>query len=343
MARGRSRRSDGDTSNAWPGYVDVLSTLLLVVTFLMSLFMIAQYFAAQEAGSKDSALKKLTRQISELTSILSLEKGKTKSAEDEFSALQATISALKGENEKLQSVGLSADDKAKAAEAQLSTLNSNLDAEKTLSKEALSKVDILNAQLLELRRQVAALNEALGASEKKADDSDKTIKDLGTRLNAALAREVQELQRYRSDFFGRLRELLKDRKDIRVVGDRFVFESEVLFASGQATLTPEGIGAMDQMAAAIVELEKQIPKEIDWGLQIDGHTDARPISSPQFPSNWELSTARASSVVKFMIARGVPANRLVAAGYGEFRPIEGGSSEDALQKNRRIELKLTNR
>ena len=343
MARGRSRRSDGDTSNAWPGYVDVLSTLLLVVTFLMSLFMIAQYFAAQEAGSKDSALKKLTRQISELTSILSLEKGKTKSAEDEFSALQATISTLKGENEKLQGVGLSADDKAKAAEAQLSTLNSNLDAEKTLSKEALSKVDILNAQLLELRRQVAALNEALGASEKKADDSDKTIKDLGTRLNAALAREVQELQRYRSDFFGRLRELLKDRKDIRVVGDRFVFESEVLFASGQATLTPEGMGAMDQMAAAIVELEKQIPKEIDWGLQIDGHTDARPISSPQFPSNWELSTARASSVVKFMIARGVPANRLVAAGYGEFRPIEGGSSEDALQKNRRIELKLTNR
>ena len=343
MARGRSRRSDGDTTNAWPGYVDVLSTLLLVVTFLMSLFMIAQYFAAQEAGSKDSALKILTRQISELTSILSLEKGKAKSAEDEFSALQATISALKGENEKLQGVGLSADDKAKAAEAQLSTLNSNLDAEKTLSKEALSKVDILNAQLLELRRQVAALNEALGASEKKADDSDKTIKDLGTRLNAALAREVQELQRYRSDFFGRLRELLKDRKDIRVAGDRFVFESEVLFASGQATLTPEGIGAMDQMAAAIVELEKQIPKEIDWGLQIDGHTDARPISSPQFPSNWELSTARASSVVKYMIARGVPANRLVAAGYGEFRPIEGGSSEEALQKNRRIELKLTNR
>ena len=344
MGRGRSQRGGGgENSNAWPGYVDVLSTLLLVVTFLMSLFMIAQFFSAQEAGSKDSALKKLTRQISELTSILSLEKGKAKSAEDELSALQASLSALKVENSQLQGAGSSADDKAKAAAAQLSALTSSLDQEKTLSKEALSKVDILNAQLLELRRQMAALNEALGASEKKTEDSDKTIKDLGTRLNAALAREVQELQRYRSDFFGRLRELLKDRKDIRVVGDRFVFESEVLFASGQAALTPEGLAAMDQLASAIVELERTIPKEIDWGLQIDGHTDARPISSAQFPSNWELSTARASSVVKYMISRGVSPSRLVAAGYGEFRPIEGGSSEEAMQKNRRIELKLTNR
>ena len=296
MARGRSRRSDGDTTNAWPGYVDVLSTLLLVVTFLMSLFMIAQYFAAQEAGSKDSALKILTRQISELTSILSLEKGKAKSAEDEFSALQATISALKGENEKLQGVGLSADDKAKAAEAQLSTLNSNLDAEKTLSKEALSKVDILNAQLLELRRQVAALNEALGASEKKADDSDKTIKDLGTRLNAALAREVQELQRYRSDFFGRLRELLKDRKDIRVVGDRFVFQSEVLFGVSSAELTQAGSAQMTDLAATFRKITDEIPPDVNWVLRVDGHTDAVPVNTARFRSNWELSAARAITV-----------------------------------------------
>jgi chemotaxis protein MotB len=344
MARSRTRRgSSSENANAWPGYVDVLSTLLLVVTFLMSLFMIAQYFAAQEAGSKDSALKKLTRQISELTSMLSLEKGKAKSAEDELSALQATLSALKDENSKLSGYGLGADDKVKAADARIAGLTADLEAQKTVSNEALAKVDLLNQQLLALRRQIAALNEALGASEKKADDSDKTIKDLGQRLNAALAREVQELQRYRSDFFGRLRDALKDRKDIRVVGDRFVFESEVLFPSGAATLTPEGLQAMDQMATAIAELDKQIPKEIDWAVQIDGHTDARPISSAQFPSNWELSTARASSVVKYMISRGVPANRLVAAGYGEFRPIETGSTDDALQKNRRIELKLTNR
>ncbi len=344
MARGRSQRGGGtDHSYVWPGYVDVLSTLLLVVTFLMSLFMIAQYFSAQEAGSKDDALKKLNRQISELTSILSLEKGKAKTTEDDLASLQATLSTLRQENSRLQGFGLGADEKAKAADARITSLTSDLESQKTMSAEALTKVDILNQQLLALRQQIAALNETLGASEKKAEEGDKTIKDLGTRLNAALAREVQELQRYRSDFFGRLRELLKDRKDIRVVGDRFVFESEVLFASGAAALTPEGIAAMDQLATAIAGLEGEIPKEIDWALQVDGHTDPRPIASSQFPSNWELSTARASSVVKYMISRGVPANRLVAAGYGEFRPIEGGTSEEANQKNRRIELKLTNR
>lgn len=342
MARGRSRRG-GEYQEFWPGYVDVLSTLLLVVTFLMSLFMIAQYFAAEEASGKDTALKRLTRQISELTSLLSLEKGKAKSAEDELSALQASLALMKEENSKLAGTGLSADEQAKLAEGRISALATDLDSQKNISNEALAKVDQLNAQLLVLRRQIAALNEALEASEKKDVESDKTIKDLGARLNTALARQVQELQRYRSDFFGRLRELLKDRKDIRIVGDRFVFESEVLFPSGSATLTPEGLAAMDQLAAAILDLDKQIPKDVDWALQIDGHTDSRPISSSQFPSNWELSTARASSVVKYLITRGVPADRLVAAGYGEFRPIESGSSEEAMQKNRRIELKLTNR
>lgn len=343
MARGRSKRSGGEYGEFWPGYVDVLSTLLLVVTFLMSLFMIAQYFAAQEASSKDTALQRLTRQISELTAILSLEKGKAKSAEDELAALQATLSSVRDENSKLQGIGLGTDETAKVAEARVTALTADLDAQKAVSNEALAKVDLLNQQLLALRRQIAALNEALGASEKKAEDSDKTIKDLGTRLNAALARQVQELQRYRSDFFGRLRELLKDRKDIRIVGDRFVFESEVLFPSGSATLTPEGQTAMDQMADAILDLQQEIPKEIDWAIQIDGHTDARPISSAQFPSNWELSTARAASVVKYMISKGVSPERLVAAGYGEFQPIETGTSEEANQKNRRIELKLTNR
>ena len=342
MARGRSKRG-ADYGEFWPGFVDVLSTLLLVVTFLMSLFMIAQYFAAQEVTGKDNALRKLTRQITELTSLLSLEKGKEKNAEDELASLQASLSALKDENSKLLGTGLGADEKAKLADNKVSALSADLEAQKAFSTEATAKVDLLNQQLLALRRQMAALNEALDASDKKGQDSDKTIKDLGARLNAALARQVQELQRYRSDFFGRLRDLLKDRRDIRVVGDRFVFESEVLFPSGSATLTPEGYVAMDQLASAIRELEKQIPAEIDWALQVDGHTDPRPISSSQFPSNWELSTARASSVVKYMILKGVPANRLVAAGYGEFQPIEPGNTEEALRRNRRIELKLTNR
>ncbi len=233
MARGRTRRS-AEHGNFWPAYVDVLSTLLLVVTLLMSIFMIAQYFAVEESSGKDTALKRLTRQITELTSILNLEKGKSKSAEDELAALQASLAALKDENSKLAGTGLGADERIKSAEDRVTAITADLESQKNISTEALAKVDLLNQQLLALRQQIAALNEALQANEKKADESDKTIKDLGARLNAALARQVQELQRYRSDFFGRLRDLLKDRKDIRVVGDRFVFESEVLFGSGSA-------------------------------------------------------------------------------------------------------------
>ncbi|MFA5899842.1 MAG: peptidoglycan -binding protein [Hyphomicrobium sp.] len=342
MAGGRTRRRN-EYADFWPGYVDVLSTLLLVVIFLMSIFMLAQYFASQEASGKDTALKRLTLQITELTNLLSLEKGKAKSAADDLAALQATLASMRDENAKLSGSALSGDEAAKSAAARIAGLSTDLENQKKVSDEALAKVDLLNQQLLSLRRQIAALNEALQASEAKDAESQTRIKDLGARLNAALARQVQELQRYRSDFFGRLRELLKNRKDIRVVGDRFVFESEVLFPSGSNQLTPEGLATMDQLALAIRQLEKEIPKEIDWALQVDGHTDIRPIASPTFPSNWELSTARAISVVRYLVSRGVSPERLVAAGFGEFRPLETGTDEASLQRNRRIELKLTNR
>jgi chemotaxis protein MotB len=339
----RNQRRSMEYGEFWPGYVDVLSTLLMVFMFLLSIFMLAQFYVSQELGGKDDALRRLTRQITELTNLLSLEKGKSKSAADDLAALQATLASLREENSKLSGFALSGDDKSKAAQLTISTLTSELDEQKKVSNEALAKIDLLNQQLLALRRQIAALNEALEASESKDRNSQDRIKDLGSRLNAALARQVQELQRYRSDFFGRLREALKDRRDIRVVGDRFVFQSEVLFPSGQATMTVEGLQAIDQLASAIVDLERQIPPEIDWALQVDGHTDVRPISNPQFPSNWELSTARAISVVRYLISRGVSARHLVAAGYGEFQPLEQGSSEETLRRNRRIELKLTNR
>jgi chemotaxis protein MotB len=342
MARGRRGRT-AEYGEFWPGYVDVLSTLLLVVTFLLSIFMISQFYVSQESSSKDNVLRRLNRQIAELTNILSMEKGKAKTAEDETAALQATLAALRDDNARLSGLAAGVDDKIKGASGQIAMLTSQLEDSKNLSVEAQSKVDLLNQQLLALRRQIAALNEALEVSEKKDRDSQDRIKDMGTRLNAALARQVQELQRYRSDFFGRLRDLLKDRKDIRVVGDRFVFQSEVLFPSGQATMTPEGLAAIDQLAQAIVELERSIPREIDWALQVDGHTDQRPIASSQFPSNWELSTARAISVVRYLVSRGVPAKRLVAAGYGEFQPLEDGATDDVFRRNRRIELKLTNR
>jgi chemotaxis protein MotB len=339
MALSRSRRSGGGHDLFWPGYVDVLSTLLMVFTFLLSVFMVAQFYVSQESSGKDTALRRLQRQIAELTNLLSLEKGQGKKTQDELAALQSLVATLRSDNEKLTGqVGLGGE-----KDARIAALSKELADKSLLTNEAQAKVDLLNQQLLQLRRQMAALQEAINAYEVKDKDSQVRIADLGARLNTLLAKQVQELQRYRSDFFGRLRELLRDRKDIRVVGDRFVFESEVLFPSGQASLTVEGLASIDQLATAIIELERSIPREIDWTLQVEGHTDIRPINSAAFPSNWELSSARATTVVKYLISRGVSPRRLVAAGYGEFQPLEDGTSEDALRRNRRIELKLTNR
>ncbi|HRK18961.1 MAG TPA: peptidoglycan -binding protein [Hyphomicrobiaceae bacterium] len=342
MALGRSRRRES-YGEFWPAYVDVLSTLLMVLTLLLSIFMLAQFFVSQESSGKDTALRRLNRQIAELTNLLALEKGKQKTSEDELSALQSSLASLRLENSRIGGLLNESSDKSKGAEGRIASLSAELDQEKNLSREAQSKVALLNQQILALRQQMAAIQEALQAAEAKDKDSQVRIADLGARLNVVLAKQVQELQRYRSDFFGRLRELLRDRRDIRVVGDRFVFQSEVLFPSGQATMTVEGLAAIDQLAAAIVQLERDIPSEIDWVLQVDGHTDARPIASAQFPSNWELSSARATSVVKYLVSRGVPPKRLVAAGYGEFQPLEEGTTDDVMRRNRRIELKLTSR
>ncbi len=194
-----------------------------------------------------------------------------------------------------------------------------------------------------MRRQLAAVEDALDASEKRDRESQSKIADLGQRLNLALAQRVQELQRYRSEFFGRLREILGNRPEIRVVGDRFVFQSEVFFDRGSAALRPEARPELDKLASALLDLEKQIPTDIPWVLRVDGHTDTRPIATAQFPSNWELSAARAISVVQYLIGRGLRAERLVAAGFGEFQPLDSAAGEEAFSRNRRIELKLTER
>ena len=222
-------------------------------------------------------------------------------------------------------------------------LNKALDSEKQVSARALAQIEVLNQQISALRRQLAALEEALDASEKRDKESQGRIADLGQRLNVALAQRVQELSRYRSEFFGRLRAILGNRPDIRIVGDRFVFQSEVFFDTGQALLLPEGRAELDKLATALIDLDKQIPSEIAWVLRVDGHTDVRPINSPQFKSNWELSSARAISVVQYLVSLGVPAQRLVAAGFAEFQPLDTATTEEAYKRNRRIELKLTER
>jgi len=342
MAYARGRRG-GHADNFWPGYVDVLSTLLLTTIFLMTLFMVAQFFVSQEASGKDTALKKLSRQISELTDMLSLEKGNKKTLEEQLASLTASLSASGAENKRLQGLVGIDEGKLTTAESHAALLKGDLDKQAALSAEAQAKVDLLNQQLLAVRQQIAALQAAVGAAEAKGKTDQATIADLGAKLNLALAKKVQELGQYRSEFFGRLNKLLAGRKDIQVMGDRFIFQAEVLFPSGSDQMNPDGLAALDPLATALTELEGQIPKEINWVLRVDGHTDVRPINSPAFKSNWELSSARAIAVVKFLISRGVSAQRLAAAGFGEFQPLDAGVGEEAYAKNRRIELKLTER
>jgi chemotaxis protein MotB len=342
MALARARRGDSGM-NYWPGFVDALSTLILSIIFILTVFVVVQFYLQQEVQGKDTALQRLNAQIAELTNLLSLEKSGKVDLQDQLAQLRATLTTAESERDKLKGLADSAGAGSAAAQSKIGTLSGALDTQKKISARALAQVEVLNQQIGALRRQLAALEAALNASETKNKESTSRITELGQRLNLALAERVKELSRYRSDFFGKLREILGNRPDIRVVGDRFVLQSEVFFDTGRADLKPEGQAELDKVADALLGLDKQIPAEIAWVLRVDGHTDARPITSGRFKSNWELSTARALSVVQYLIGKGVPPQRLVAAGFGEFDPIDPGTSEEAYRRNRRIELKLTER
>jgi chemotaxis protein MotB len=339
VSTSRSRRSQ--TTNYWPGFVDALSSLLLVIIFLLSLFMLAQFFLGQEILGKDTAMSRLNSQIAELTELLQLERSNSDDLQSQITTLTATLATTENQRDALETqvAGFGTGDDGK--DARIQELETDLASQQDLSKEAASQVALLNQQLSALRTQIAALEQALDASETKVTESRTEVADLGRRLNLALAQRVQDLSRYRSDFFGRLREILEGRADVRIVGDRFVFQSEVLFDPGQAEVSDEGRPDLDSLASAIKQLETEIPADVNWVLRIDGHTDKRPISNAQFPSNWELSAARAISVAKYLVAQGVDPKHIVAAGFGEFSPIDTGDSEEAYRRNRRIEFKLT--
>ena len=342
MALARTRRGDSGL-NYWPGFVDALSTLVLSIVFLLTVFLVVQFFLSQEVTGKDKALEQLNAKIAQLNEMLSLEKLGKLSLDDQVAQLRAGLANAEAERDRVKGLYDGLASAGSNAAGRANELNRALDSEKQVTARAMAQIEVLNQQISALRRQLAALEDALDASEKRDKESQNRIADLGSRLNVALAQRVQELTRYRSEFFGRLRAILGNRPDIRVVGDRFVFQSEVFFDTGQATLLPEGQQELNSVATALVDLDKQIPAEISWVLRVDGHTDVRPINSPVFKSNWELSSARAISVVQYMISLGVPAQRLVAAGFAEFQPLDPGNTEDAFRRNRRIELKLTER
>jgi len=343
MAGSLSRRRRAEEAPYWPGFVDAMGQLLLVITFLLSVFMVAQFLLARQISGQDSALGQLRSQIAELTELLALEKSAKADADSMLSALQDDLATEKAKSASLSAELDAAGLKGTSASTTITGLQTELDKQKSLSSDALAKVELLNQQIAAMRRQLAQLNQLLSDSEARNTASDAQIADLGKRLNSALAQKVQELTRYRSEFFGRLRQILAQRSDILVVGDRFVFQAEVLFPKGQADLNPEGQSEMLKLADALKQLESEIPPDIAWVMRVDGHTDSDPIQSAQFKSNWELSSARAIAVVKFLIANGVQPQHLVAAGFGEFQPIDPGSTEEAKSRNRRIELKLTER
>ncbi|UTW50641.1 peptidoglycan -binding protein [bacterium SCSIO 12827] len=407
-----ARRHERST-NIWPGFVDALATLLMVIIFLLLIFIMAQVFLGQALTGRDQALRKLEGEISELASLLALERKTTDSLRADVSRLSSELEVSVGERERLSASVAGLRMRAESAEQQLvdamvsmeasrqtigrletsladtqktlavreeelaervqrlnslareiealTALRDELTAkvmelgkqanekgealinERNISESARAQVALMNRQLAALREQLATLEATLRAAEEKAQSQGVQIESLGKRLNAALASKVQELSRYRSEFFGRLREVLGNRPGIRIVGDRFVFQSEVLFDVASAELGPAGKEQMSALAQTLKELVVKIPEDIDWVLRVDGHTDKTPISTARFPSNWELSAARAISVVKYLIDQGLPPVRLVAAGFAANRPIDQGADEIALRRNRRIELKLTQR
>ncbi len=328
--------------NYWPGFVDALSTLILSIIFLLSVFVVVQFYLQQEVQGKDTALQHLNGQIALLSKLLSMEKTSKADLENQLGGLKSSLAAAQNDRDRYKGLYEGAAAAQMTAESKLNELSGQLEGEKENSSKAFGQIDLLNQQVAALREQLAALGTALDVSEKKTKDSQERISELGQRLNVALAQHVQELSSYRSDFFGKLREVLGNRPDIRIVGDRFVLQSEIFFDTGRADLKPEGRTELDKVAAAIVELESQIPSEIPWILRVDGHTDVRPIIG-QFKSNWDLSAERAISVVQYLVGKGVKPSRLVAAGFGEFQPIDSGTTEDAYRRNRRIEFKLTER
>jgi chemotaxis protein MotB len=417
-----SRRSSIDI---WPGFVDALAQLLMVIIFILLVFTAGQFYLGAALSGRDQALQRLQQQINELADLLAIERrasedlrlgnvelsSQLKSAVAERDELtsklrdaDAIVSAdkekielqlreldsLRRDLEALKSVRADLEakiaalaqqqaqegaaalrDRSKELEARLASekektslaqkeidardirvrdLGSRADraeqaltTEKEISRNALARVDQLNAQIAALREQLSKIAAALDVSESKVKEQQGQIVELGRRLNLALVNKVEELARYRSEFFGRLREILGDRPDIRIVGDRFVFQSEVLFAPGSAELGDAAKKELAPVTAALKDISAKIPPEINWILRIDGHTDRRPINNSQFASNWELSTARAISVVHFAIEEGVPAARLAAAGFADKQPLDPRSAEDAYRRNRRIELKLTER
>ena len=362
----------------WPGFVDALSALLMVLVFLLMVFTVGQFVLSDALSGRDKALARLNAELAELAEVLSMERAAKAAALLQVGELSASLASTSAERDSLRlrldetaaaltqtqaqlessqgEVARLSTDIAALSElkrqleaeiaarlAELETARDKLTVQTELSAKSAAQVELLNRQMAALRQQLDEISAALELQRAASLAKDQQIENLGRQLNLALADKVNELARYRSNFFGKLREILGNRDDIVIVGDRFVVPSELLFPSGSAELQPAGKLQLDRLAQTLREVVAEIPSDIDWVLRIDGHTDKRPISTARFPSNWELSSARAIAIVKHLVTAGIPARHLAANGFGEFHPLDPGDSEAALARNRRIEIQLTNR
>ena len=379
---GNARRVENFT---WPGFVDALATLLMVIIFVLMVFVLIQVNLAYRVSGQDATLGEMRQQLASLGELLNIERrasadlaanlaqitnqlNASNANRDELQAQLANVqAAIAARNSQIANLTAKQADTEAALAAARNSLEDRLGAlqlaegqlamAQAQNQSAANRIDALRAEttaskaeiaqmtgaLAALRLRIEELTSLLAEKDRQATQDKVAIASLGRSLNNALASRVQELQRFRSEFFGRLRDVLKGRDDVQIVGDRFVFQSEVLFAQGQAEIAAEGRDQLAKLAVALADIATKIPKDINWVLQVDGHTDDIPIRAGRYADNWDLSTERALSVVRFLNQQGLPANRLAAAGYGEFQPLDAADNDDAHRKNRRIELKITQR
>ena len=329
--------------NFWPSFVDALSTLLIVVLFFLLLFVLAHFFMGQNLNTKNTEINYLNSHLKQLTEELSVQRRNTEQLSAELTQITEEHSHTLAQMALLEQDIKALTLRKEELEKETAQKSQDIQDERKISEESKAHIAVLTAQTEKLAKELAHLSAQLDAAEAKDKEQKAQIVDLGKKLNRALAAKASELASYRSEFFGTLRKVLKDRDDIRIVGDRFVFQSELFFKSGSAFLEERGKKQLKVLSKTLKELQKKIPAQISWVLRVDGHTDNIPIHNELYSSNWQLSANRAIAVVEYLTEQGVPAHYLVAAGFGEHQPIDRANTEIARRKNRRIEFKLTER
>lgn len=349
------KRKNVSIINIWPGFVDVIATLLLVFVFLLAVLMISENFLTQAISGKNIALENLRSKMNSLELDLEEKSQKNSTLADSLENLNQQLTRLNIEKDKLdtnlnkeKSISSSLQLDIKGLEQKISLLYNELGIEKLkiintnkTNKNFKLTIQELNQNITELNSKLLEVKKSLNISNKELNDKEIEITNLGNKLNLALEKKVGELEDYRSEFFGELKKIIGKEKEINIVGDRFVLQSEVFFKSGSAEIGQDGIKKVIEITKILESITDKIPIDINWLIQVEGHTDNLPIANEIFPSNWELSTARAISVAKIMMKNGIPSDKINVAGYGEFRPLVANNNSINREKNRRIELKLT--